>query len=233
MIQLVLRVSFCLFTLFGVLWAKRKAKRIQNHMYKIIFVAYITASLAVFTIYPLTGGLMLDSLSKLGAYQWAWACTVAQFTMIQTLGTWWMRVVVATLQAGFFAVFLFQREPYHDSIFLTLFLYGFVFYVATLYLQERFNRLDFLEKREIYENYEAIKKIFNDISQGIMRVGQENEIIYANRAVHTIFNQDSQALSLAEISAQIYVKSVFPPFPMDILSTERGLLTQENAPVTF
>mgnify|MGYP000868083848 CR=1 FL=1 len=225
-----LRVSFCVLTLAGVLLAKRFAKKIQNHIRIVNFFLDITASLVVFVVYPVAGTVTVDSFSKLGAYLWAWAGAFVLLTMNYTLGTWWMRALVATIQIIFFVVFLFQREVYHITVFCGL-TYGIIFYVATIYLQERFDRLNFLEKRKIYENYEAIKKIFDDISQGIMIVDQSNEIIYANRTVSTLFHQDSKTLSLTEITSQIYVKSVSPLIPMESLSTERVLTTQENVGV--
>jgi sensor histidine kinase regulating citrate/malate metabolism len=143
-----------------------------------------------------------------------------------------MKIAMIIAQMTYFSVFVGEAESYAVPIILFA-VEGIFFYLTLTYFHEKYQRLDFLEKRKIYDNYEAIKKIFDDISQGIMIVDNKNQIVYSNQAVHRLFNepQDQEpSLSLTNLLSKVRVKSMFPHLESSV--TEQILPSPENEGVS-
>ena len=227
---LFLRLATGLLTLAGIHCLIKYASKCKKHIAKINIILDSLIALTPFVVYPLAGNLAIDAFSKLGVYIWAWSAAFGALAMNITFGNWWMKAVVTITQYVYFFIFLFQREKYAVPIFI----FGvevIILYLVLTYIQERYERLNFLEKRKIYDNYEAIKKIVDDISQGIMIVDQSNEVIYANRIVYTILTQDPQTVSLSTLFSQVFVKSISPPISAEIMATERVISMQDSETV--
>ena len=222
-----LRLSACVLTLAGIYLLKRNVLKCKKHIGKINIILDALTALPPFVVYPLIGNFNLDQFSHLGMYIYSWSAALCAFSMAFTFGNWWMKAVVSIAQYIYFFIFLFQREQYSIPIF-TFGIQAIILYLALTYLQEKYDRINFLEKQTTHDNYEAIKKIVDDISQGIMIVDQSNEVIYANRIVYTLLNQDQQqSVSLSTLFSQVNVKSISPQIPIDILQTERILSMQD------
>ena len=226
-VLLWLRLSACVLTLAGIYLLKRNVLQCKKYIGKINIILDALTALAPFVVYPLIGNFNLDRFSHLGMYIYSWSAALCAFSMAFTFGNWWMKAVVSIAQYIYFFIFLFQREQYSIPIFI-FGIQAIILYLALTYLQEKYDRINFLEKQTTHDNYEAIKKIVDDISQGIMIVDQSNEVIYANRIVYTLLNQDQQqSVSLSTLFSQVNVKSISPQIPIDILQTERILSMQD------
>ena len=226
-ILICFRLGVCILTFGGIYLLKRNVSKCKKHIGKINIILDVLTAMSPFVVYPLAGNYALDRFSNLGMFIYSWSTAVCTFAMAFTFGNWWMKAVVSIAQYIYFFIFLFQQESYCIPIFI-FGIEAIILYLALTYLQEKYDRINFLEKQTIYDNYEAIKKIVDDISQGIMIVDQSNEVIYANRIVYTLLNQDQQqSVSLSTLFSQVNVKSISPQIPIDILQTERVLSTRE------
>ena len=225
----VSRIITGLIALLGICLMKRKANRFQRYAFFINIVLDILLIFISFAFYPLLGNVGVDGFSKLGVYVIAWSTCYAVCFVSYLLAHWWMRIVMLITQMSFFLVFVMEREPSPVPILL-LAIEGFLLFLSMNYIQERYERLDFFEKRKMYDNYEAIKKIFDDISQAIMIVDTNNQIVYSNQAVHQLFNgSEGQNLSVNSLFSLVKVKSMFPN--IETLITEQIVSTREEVHV--
>mgnify|MGYP001224405144 CR=1 FL=1 len=227
--QILLTLRFILTTLslLGYYLLKMYMKRIKPLAPKLLVILDIICLAAQFVIYPISGNVAVDNFSKLGVYVWAWCAAFCAFTMYIILLNWWMKMFNLVLQMGFFLYFVIKREPVYTPI-LTLALIGVLSFVFLSYMQEMFQKRDFLEKRKLYDNYEALKRIFDDICQGIIIVDTKFNTIYANRTVEAMFNRQSsqKGVVVEELFAEVQVKTVIPPNMSPI--TEGAMITQDS-----
>ena len=217
------RVIAGLIVLLGICLMRRKMGRLQRYMFVVNIILDALLIFISFVFYPVLGNLGVDSFSKLGVYVIGWSSCYAVCFVNFMLHHWWMRIGMLFAQMGYFLVFVMQREPLPGPI-LIIAIEGIVLYVAMNYIHEKYERLDFFEKRKVYDNYEAIKKIFDDISQAILIADNKNQIVYSNQAVHRLFGRSEESCSL--LFSDVRVKSMFPQ--IDTVFTEQVLASREN-----
>ena len=158
-----------------------------------------------------------------------WLTCIGCFSIYYVVVSWWIKAIAPIIQIVYFLVFIVQAEFYWPAI-LIFAAESAIMYLCYVYIHEKYMRKDFIEKRKVYENYEAIMKIFDDIIQGIMIVDQEYKIIYSNRTVDLMFNlQRPQEVgsSIERLFSEIQVKTISPR--MDAPGTERMMFaSREN-----
>ena len=197
--------------LIGMFLMRRHLQRVQRYAFVINLVLDLVLGFIPFAFYPAVGTLSVDMFSKLGVYTWAWSACSIEISMNYLLSNWWMKFAMMVIQITYFMVFVGLRDPYAVPIILMA-VQAILFFLILTYFNERYERWGFFEKRKVYDNYEAIMNIFDDISQGIMIVDKGNQIFYSNRAVHLLFNntQSQERSTLTNMFSQLQVESVFP-----------------------
>ena len=238
--QLLLAIRLLLLALhlLGLHWVKKNIHRLKPQVSNLLNLLDLEGCASNFVIYPISGNITVDNFSKLGVYVWAWCAAFCAFCIYLVLFSWWVKVLNMLAQLVFFFYFVMEKEPMYAPIF-TFALIGITSFVFLSYSMEMYKKIDFLEKRKIDENYEAIKRIFDDICQGIVIVDTKFSTIYANRTVELMFNRQSpqkanhqspkKALAIEELFAELEVKTIIPA--MVSLSREGILPSQENIPV--
>eukprot|EP00331_Platyophrya_macrostoma_P033664 CAMPEP_0176434962 /NCGR_PEP_ID=MMETSP0127-20121128/17015_1 /TAXON_ID=938130 /ORGANISM="Platyophrya macrostoma, Strain WH" /LENGTH=654 /DNA_ID=CAMNT_0017817851 /DNA_START=470 /DNA_END=2437 /DNA_ORIENTATION=+ len=83
-------------------------------------------------------------------------------------------------------------------------IYGFSFYIT-----EKFLRQDYLEKRKIYDDSEAVKSILDDITEGIVIIEKKSNILYLNQPVQKMFKLENKQ-NTEELFNKIKIKSIMP-----------------------
>ena len=229
-ILLAARFTLTILGLLGNYLLKKYMCRLKPQAPKLIILLDTISCAAQFVCYPVVGSIAVDNFNKLGIYVWAWCAAFVAFTVYFTLCSWWMKVINVLVQKGFFFYFVIKREPAFIPT-LTLALSAVFTFLAFTYVQERFAKMDFLEKMKILDNYEAIKRIFDDISQGIIISDTKFNIIYSNRTIGAMLNRRSSeaTVGIQELFSEVQVKAVNPPLMS--LITERIMLSQENIQV--
>ena len=229
-ILLTLRFIFMVLNFIGHLLLKKYMHRLKPLVPTLINVLDLTSVASLFVIYPIAGNVSIDDFSKLGVYVWAWSAALGTISAYLILASWWMKFLNASLQMAFFLYFVVKREPIYSPILIFGFT-GMMTFVFLSYTQELFKKKDFLEKRKIYDNYEALMRIFDDICQGIIIMDTKFNITYANRTVDAMFNRQSsqKVVKIEELFAEIQVKAVIPSVVP--LITERVLLSPDSIQV--
>ena len=224
------RFSLTLVALLGYYLLKKYMHQVQPYASKLVILLDIVCLVGQFVIYPISGNIAVDNFSKLGVYVWAWCAAFGAFSVYFILTNWWLKMLNIVLQMAFFLYFVVKREPIFTPILNLCFIAVFSF-VFLSYTQEMYQKKDFLEKRKLYDNYEALKRIFDDISQGIVIVDTEFKTIYANRTIASMLNRHSpqKAVVIEELFSEIQVRAISPA----LMSTtsERITLSKQKAQV--
>ena len=230
--QLLLATRFLLYILhlLGYYWVKKNIHRLKPKASTLLNLIDLVWCASQFVIYPISGNITVDNFNKVGIYVWAWCAALCSYFAYIILFSWWLKVLNLLTQMAFFFYFVAEREPMYAPIF-TFALIGVSCFVFLSYTMEMYKKSDFLEKRKIDENYEAIKRIFDDICQGIVIVDTKFNTIYANRTVESMFNRKSpqKALAIEDLFAELEVKTIIPVRVS--LSHERLLPSRGNISV--
>lgn len=218
--------------LVSLCFLKCKFRRMKKYIGKMNFLMDLCLIYCSFQAFPLINPHLLDPLTKLGAFTLMWSISLTSFTSTYVFANWWLRAIGPIIQLIYFVVPTVQREPIPilRSIILHIAIESLIGYFCIIYIFERYQRKDFLEKRKVHENYEAIMKIFDDIIQGVMIADPNYKLIYSNRTIDSMFGQRQEHHSLENLFSQIQVKSISPQ--LDIMSTERIQTTQDES-VTY
>ena len=206
---------------------KWKFHRVKKYLSKINFVLDIILIYFAFIPFPLLNPRQFDPLTSLGTVTLMWSVSLICFTSTYAIANWWLRALGPIIQVIYFFIPTIIGEPYWQAIIVVaiecLILYG-----GFIYIYEKYQRKDFLEKRKVYENYEAILQIFDDINQGVMIVEPNYKFIYSNKTIDKMFRKPEQGeWSLDHLFSQITVKSITPL--LENLVTDQIQMTQDES----
>ena len=215
--------------LAGIIILKYNFRRCKRYISKINFFLDICMIYCVFVPFPYMYREALMVLTKVGVWVMAWTFSIMAISATFAISNWWLRTLGPIFQVVFFMIPMIQEEILWRVILVFIFAYLFI-YVCYTYIGERYQRKDFLEKRRVYENYEALLTIFDDIIQGIMIADPKYNLIYSNRTIDFMFGQQQVNRSLEYLFSQIQVKSTTPQ--LDTMSTERIQTTYDES-VTY
>ena len=175
---------------------------------------------AQFVLYPLVGKGSLDIFTKLGIFAYSWLICISVISTYLAIANWWIKLSIPIIQIVYILVPTIQQEhKLLSPVLIYLACQSAVLYFSYIYIYELFQRKDFLEKRKVYENYEAIMQIFHDIIQGVIIVDPHYNIIYKNRTSGVMFNLAQNTRSLDSLFSHIQVKSITPQ--LEVMTTER------------
>ena len=179
----------------------------------------------LFISYPLTGSAVIDTFEKSGVFVIAWCSGIGSFAMYFIIANWWVRVLVPIIQIIYFLSFAVMRESDSEIIVLVA-IESVVLFLFYNYFNEKQQRKTFLEQRKLHENSETIKSILDDISQGIMIIDQQTNLVYANRTVNRMFGGSREIYSVNSLFSELHVKSILPR--MESLTTEQISTSQDQ-----
>lgn len=192
--------TYCL----GRKWKNPKKSMRNFNMFLDIFIFAI-----IFTFYPLGMGPAASVYGQAGIYisQWSNGYFIANALML--LSNWWIRSLAVIAQFLYFIICIVLRED-HPVPQIAVVLFTSAVCVCWMYLNEKYERLNFLEKRKVYENFEALKKIFDDVSQGIAIIERNDySNFYQNHSLSEIFDTQS-SIDWKRLFPQIKVRKISP-----------------------
>lgn len=208
----IVRAALIVLAIVVSVLLKRFVHRLKDHFGKLNFIFDLCLMVAQASFFPLLGNVAINDFDTLGVYVWAWSVSLHAVAVYFIFAHWWMKVLTSIIQMGYFLYFVIKRvEDSHHVTSLVLEAFNGVFlYLVVIYVQEQYQRKDFLEKRKIYENYEALMKIFDDISQGITIIDSHCNQVYSNRTIHGMFGKKPGSWTVEELLSEFQVKSIFP-----------------------
>lgn len=207
---------------------KTYARKLKKHFGVLNIVLDISLMISQLHLYPLIDNIIIDELDHLSIFLWGWAASLHAVATYSLFVNWWMRAVTAIFQMTFFLVFMgkLDKDSSHLAGSFVQALNSLIFYLFVTYSDEKYQRKDFLEKRRISENYEALLKIFDDISQGITITDLDYREIYSNKTINVMFDKTPGAWNVKDLFAEFSVKAIFPL--TDWISSARLQRTEEN-----
>ena len=216
-----------IYVLLGCLcFLKWKFRYCKKHLNKINFFLDIFLIYYAFQPFPFIGRAGLAPITKPGLWLLVWTYSLLCFSTTYAITNWWLRSLGPIAQVIFFLIPIAQEEMLWRIITVVV-AQCLTLYFCIIYIFERYQRKDFLEKRRVYENYEAIMRIFDDIIQGVMIVDPKYKLIYSNRTVDSMFGQQQVNRSLEYLFSQMQVKSIFPQ--LEVMITERIQTTNDES----
>ena len=196
----VIIIAYCL---------ERRWKKPKKYMHIVNAFLDVLIFLVMFTYYPLITGVSISVFGEVGVFFLQFSNGYLVANSLSLLGNWWIRVFAIIAQYVFFIVFILLREEIIAPLIATQ-LFNVIICSCWVYLNEKYERLNFLEKRKDYENFEALKKIFDDVSQGIAiidRIDYSN--FYQNHSVNEIFDSEV-SIDWKRLFPQIKVRKINP-----------------------
>lgn len=193
---------------------------------KINFVLDLCLIWAQFQLFPYLNRDLIAAYGKLAVFLAAWSACLACYAIYFAIQSWWLKIIVPVAQIIYFVIPTVQEEIFFWPIVVVFATQCILIYVSFIYVSELYQRKDFLEKRKVYENYEAIMRIFDDINQGVMIVDPGYKMIYSNRTIDSMFGQPRDNPSLRNLFSQLQVKSITPR--LESSATEQIHMTREN-----
>lgn len=184
----------------------RRLNRHPRYSRKIDISLDVLSLMTSANLYSVVGNFECESFGTVGVFTYGWCLGIAFICAITIIGSWRIRALAIFLQVSFFIIVGFAVQQYSTVINTLRLIQALVVYLVVIYIEERYLRFEFLEKRKIYEDSEAIKKILDDITEGILIVSPEKQILYANKPMKLMFNLAE--LTLDGLFAQIRVVSM-------------------------
>ena len=210
----------------GFFLSMKYNKRLRRHLGLLNLIFDVAVMIASATFYPIVGNISVEELDKFGVYMWAYSTSLCAVAIYFLIAHWWMKMLTATAQIGFFLYFII-RDQENPIPIVGVAWQGLALYLFAIYINEKFERIHFLEKRKIYENYEALMKIFDDISQGIVIIDQQYHKVYSNRTINAMFEKQAEEnWQTEDLLSEFQVKSIFPV--VDVVTGARMHESHEN-----
>lgn len=208
------KLSLLLASIITLLLVKYNIRRVQKYIRAINFILDMFLFYVIFVFFPLLGAETAAAFGKLGIFVLSWCTSLGYYSIYYFFTNGWLRAIAPVVQIGFYLVFVMQTEIL-SKMLVIIAVESLVIYLLYIYINERYQRIDFLEKRRAYENSEAIKKIFDDIIQGIMIIDQQCSIVYSNQTVYTMLGHQQHQLAqyarpLDELFSQLFIKAISP-----------------------
>lgn len=224
------RVVALLFVLVGTYCMRRRAKNPTKCLQRFNSFLDVLIFMVVFSYYPLVAGASLSGFGEVGVYVWQFSNGFLAAYSLSLLSNWWVRGLAIISQFAFYIVFIILRESQPVTLIGGA-LFTPIACIYWIYVNEKYDRLNFLEKRKVYENYEALKKIFDDVSQGIAIIDKNDySSFYENHSVSKIFGSGT-SIDWENLFSQIRVRRISPQIEIASKSGVFPITDPENSPV--
>ena len=228
-----IRILIIIISLITLCYLRQNILKVsQTRVYLLNLTIDLLLILIQFIFYPAVEVAGIEIHGKFGVYVMGWATALGCCAIYFIVINWWLRALAPVVQAVYFFVFLPKNDvlPAQVCVFSLL---AVCLFSLCIYFHEKYLRRDFLEKRKVYENHEAMKKIFEDIIQGVVIIDQEYKIIYANPAINTMFNRPKTQMepcsSFEGLFSEIIVKAVSSR--LETVAGEENICLQEGGMV--
>lgn len=193
-----------------IMWILRwKANKLQRKIKLINTVLDIIGIVTSYSLYPLFVNVNLDKFGPMGIMVWGWSNSSLFFSFCTVLASWWSRILGVSAQMVNFLVFSASNEL-HSRALIIFGIEAVLFCASSVYIVEWYERKHFLELQRAQENSGALKKIFEDINEGIVIFDKKLQVLYANKIVSTVFGMTEEALSVERILESIKVRGISP-----------------------
>ena len=201
----MVKLVIVLLWIIGIFSIRLKLEQLKKY-HKLIFflfdIVQCCAALSFFLVFN-------SGLEKVGSnllLSIGWTSGLQYIAGVLLIDSWQLKVVHVLFQTTFFAMYfgLTATGVFSTYIYLAdiVLMYGLFFYFS-----EKFTRMEFLEKRKMYEDSEAVKSILDDITEGIVIITRQNKILYMNQPVQKMFKLE-QLKSTEELFSRIKIKSM-------------------------
>lgn len=192
--------------ILGVFLIRMRLEKFKKY-HKLIFILFdIFQCLAIINLYPNLSQGQLKRYGGIGLLITGWCSGIRYICGLKLIETWQIKVLHIVGETIYFAIYLEKIEDHPISQIISLLL-TFVMYVLILYFAEKFTRKEFLEKRKMYEDSEAVKSILDDITEGIVIINQQKKIVYLNQPVQKMFHLE-QHKTTDDLFSRIKTKSM-------------------------
>ena len=204
----LIRIALCAAAVLAIWLVKWKSHLLSKRIRLIVLIIDIMAILAAFSYFPLCTNVDVQQFGGLGLLMWGWSNSSLLFSVAVLLHHWWIRVVGIFAQMLYYLIFAII---YQDNIvpFVVLAIEACVFYAATVYVVEKYDRRHFIDICKVQENLEATQKIFDNICEGIIIFDKTEHVLYANKTVSLLFGVEGK-VSIERLFQQIGVRCISP-----------------------
>ena len=199
-----------------VYWMKRRYRRYIKRAKLNLFILDLLALVSTAEVLPMP---VQSNLTDMASTITGWNFGVYFVCSIMLIGAWQLRVLACIVQLTLSATIIITTAEIPTTDLINLF-QVFCVYVAFTYLNEKYYRIDFLERTKIHEDSNAIRKVLDDILEGIVIIDGEKQVQYFNESAEKIFKQ--------KIST---VETAFQDFIVQAIKDHSGL--KNYAEVTF
>lgn len=197
------KISISLLWIIGVFSIRLKLEKFKKYHKLIFFLFDIVQSCAAFNFHPIV------SMGKVAGIQPStitWISGLHYVAALLLIESWKIRVVHVFSQVLLFLVYIESVEKITIPVLVFLII-AFLMFSSFFYFREKFTRMEFLEKRKMYEDSEAVKSILDDITEGIVIINKQKKILYLNQPVQKMLKLN-QHETTDDIFSRIRIKSV-------------------------
>ena len=200
-----IKIAISLFWIIGIFSIRLKLEKFRKY-HKLIFIIFdIVQCCVALNFYPI---LSSGSEKSAGIQQTTitWSSGLNYIAAVLLIESWQIRVAHVFSQVLLFLVYIGSVEKIGAPVLIFL-INAFLMYASFFYIREKFTRMEFLEKRKMYENSEAVKSILDDITEGIVIINKQKKILYLNQPVQKMLKLN-QHETTDDIFSRIRIKSV-------------------------
>ena len=201
----LIKVAIALLWIVGIFFISLKLERVKK-CHKLIFLLFdIVQCCAALSFIPMSHSAFKEMGDNL-ALSIGWGAGLQYIAGILLIDSWQIRTAHVFFQSIFYTLNLAfnGQSTYSSYIYL---IDSIVMYVLFFYFSEKFTRMEFLEKRKMYEDSEAVKSILDDITEGIVIITRQSKILYMNQPVQKMFRLEQQKTT-EELFSRIKIKSM-------------------------
>ena len=199
------KLSITLLWIIGIACIRIRLEKFKKY-HRLIFLLFdIFQCCSTINLYPFFSHGQQKRYGGLGLLINGWYNGVSYFLAIQLIECWQIKVLHILFQTILFGVYIGKIETYPTAQLMSA-MQSFIVFSLSQYFREKFIRMDFLEKRKVYDDSEAVKSILDDITEGIMIINQERKILYMNQPVQKMFKLEKKYPE--DLFSRIKIKSV-------------------------
>ena len=201
----VTKVAIALLWIIGVFSIRLKLEKFRKYHALIFFLFDIVQCCVALTFFGVSPGRLGD-VGTLRVLTNGWTSGLQYAASLLLIDSWQIRVLHIIVQITIHSVCNGIADNSNVSVIIFL-VDTFFMYALFFYFSEKFKRMEFLEKRKIYEDSEAVKTILDDITEGIVIINRQKKIVYLNQPVQKMFRLE-QHKTADDLFSRIKIKSM-------------------------
>lgn len=192
----------CLLWMSYVYWLKKRCERCDQFIKRAKLTLFILDLLAlVFTVDILPYTCLAEHALLISG----WGMGVYFLCSVMIIGYWHVRVFACFLQIAIYFVMVLAKDDV-PNFFLVRLVQLFIIFGLLTYFNEKFTRDEFLKRVKCHEDSQAIKKVLDDVMEGIMIIDGQKQILYLNETAEKMFQNKTPDID--RVFCDIKVKQV-------------------------